>query len=172
MSRQLDQIIKRSLRNLADDTHVRNWCAKEHDWVNYFAHRYLLRECSPRGPFKELWQIGIDVAVPQPPGCGYKKQSVGRDLVIWSKCGDTCFDADWKASKHPLAILEWKVHRPRRPNRKVEHERAWLRAYCEWQPSVIAYAIEIDGRCSPTTLTCTRFSGLKENKQWLELMLC
>jgi hypothetical protein len=68
--------------------------------------------------------------------------------------------------------LEWKVHRPRLPNRKVEHERAWLRAYCEWQPSVIAYAIEIDGRCSPTTLACTRFSGLKENKQWLELMLC
>src|SRR5215211_258366 len=161
MSVKLDQIIKRSLRKLAEDAHVRSWCAKEHDWVSYFAHHYLLVECSPGGPLKKPGQIGIDVAVPQPPGLRVnQKQSVGRDLVIWPNCGDTCFDVDWKASKHPLAILEWKVHRPKHPNRKVEAERNWLRAYCKWQPSVIGYAIEINGRCSPATLGCTRFVGL------------
>jgi hypothetical protein len=168
---KLDQIIARSLRKLAEDTHVRSWCAKEHDWMNYFAHRYLLGECSPRGPLKEAGQIGLDVAVPQPPGCGYDKQSVGRDLVIWPKCGDTCFDVNWKASKHPLAILEWKVHRPGYPNRRVEHERVWLRNYCKWQPSVIAYAVEINGRCTPTTLDCTRFLASTENEDWLRLTL-
>jgi hypothetical protein len=167
----LDQIIERSLRKLAEDTHVLGWCAKEHDWVNYFAHRYLLLECSPRGPLKEPAQICIEVAVPQPPG--YPKQSVCRDLVIWPMCGDTCFDVKWRAFKHPLAILEWTVHRPRhrKPKRKVDGERAWLKAYGVWQPSVLTYAIEIDGRCSPTRLVCTRFLGLTENKQWLDLML-
>jgi len=165
----LDQIIERSLRKLAEDTLVRSWCAKERDWVNYFAHRYLLGECSPRGPLREPGQIGIEVAVPQP--LVYAKQSVSRDLVIWPMCGDTCFDVNWKANKHPLAILEWKVHRKRHRNREVENERAWLRAYCQWQPSVIAYAIEIDGECSPTRLVCTRFLGLTENEQWLELTL-
>ena len=48
---------------------------------------------------------------------------------------------------------------------------AWLRDYCKWQPPVIAYAVEINGRCSPTTLDCTRFLGLTENEDWLRLDL-
>jgi hypothetical protein len=89
MINKLDKIIERSLRRLAKDTHVRSWCAKENDWVSYFAHRYLLKECSPRAPLKEPTQLSIEVAVPQPQG--YKRESVRRDLVIWPKCGDTCF---------------------------------------------------------------------------------
>jgi hypothetical protein len=164
---KIDQIIERSLRKLAEDKHVRSWCAKERDWVNYFAHRYLAEECSRLGPLRELGQICIEVAVAQPPG--YEKLSVSRDLVIWPKCGDTCFDGDWKPRKHPLAILEWKVHRPRYRNRKVDEERIWLRAYCKWQPSVLAYAIEIDGTCSPSGLVCSRFFGSTENTHWLDL---
>jgi hypothetical protein len=33
MSRKLDQIIERSLRRLAEDTHVRSWCAKDNDML-------------------------------------------------------------------------------------------------------------------------------------------
>ena len=169
MIKELDRIIKRSLCQLAEDTHVWTWRAKERDWVNYFAHRFLIAQCSRGGPLSEPAQIGIEVGVPQPPG--YIKLGVSRDLVIWRACGDTCFDGDWIPRKHPLAILEWKVHRPTHPNRKVNHERAWLRAYCQWQPSVLAYAIEIDGRRSPTTLVCTRFLGSTEDNRWLELTL-
>src|SRR5574338_1224853 len=105
MSDNLDQIIKRSLRKLVRDIRVRNWCAKEHEWVNYYAHHYLSEECSQLGPLNELGQICIEVSVPQPRG--YEKKSVCRDLVIWSGCGQTAFggvweDRVWQACNHPL----------------------------------------------------------------------
>jgi len=162
---ELDHIVDRSLRQLAVDRHVLSWRAKERDWVNYFAHRHLIAQCSHDGPLTDPAQIGIEVGVPQPPG--YIKLGVSRDLVIWANCGDTCFDGDWIPRKHPLAILEWKVHRPGHRNRKVCHERA----YCGWQPSVLAYAIEIDGTRSPTQLTCSRFLGSTEDNHWLRLTL-
>jgi len=62
----LDRLIERCLRDLVADTHLLNWRAKERDWVNYFAHRYLIAHCCPDGPLKEPAQIGIEVAVPQP----------------------------------------------------------------------------------------------------------
>ena len=60
MSQALDQLVERSLRELASDTHVWSWQAKENDWVNYFAHKYLIQQCSPTGPLKEPGQIGIE----------------------------------------------------------------------------------------------------------------
>ena len=169
MIRRIDKIIERSLRRFAKDTLLSTWCAKERDWVNYYAHRYLMEECSRAGPLKEPGQICIEVRIPQPPQ--YKKLGVCRDLVIWPNVGDTCFTPDWKPGKHPLAVIEWKVHRPRHRNRQVDHEREWLRAYCRWQPSVLAYAIEVDGTCLPTTIVCTRFIGFSENRDWLRLNL-
>ncbi len=167
--RELDRIVERSLRQLAADTHVWNWSAKEHEWVSYYTFHYLVAQCSPAGPFKEIAQLGIEVAVPQPKP--YAKQSVRRDLVIWRERGETCFGEDWTACRHPLAILEWKVHRPGHSNRRVNKEREWLRAYCQWQPGVVAYAIEIDGRRSPITIICTRFLGSSEDHAWLQLTL-
>jgi hypothetical protein len=49
MIRELDRIIERSLRQLAEDTHAWSWRAKERDWVNYFAHRYLIGQCTRGG---------------------------------------------------------------------------------------------------------------------------
>jgi hypothetical protein len=173
--RQLDQIIERSLRELAADTHVRRWRAKENDWVSYFAHRHLLGQCSPRGPLKEAGQICIEVAVPQPSDRQkYKKPSVRRDLVIWPECGDACFGDDWSPCKHPLAIVEWTVyHRPKHKKKKhiFEKERQWLRDYCKEQRSVLGYAILIDGTCDPRQLRCSRFLGLTEDHRWLEFTL-
>lgn len=165
----LDEIIEHSLRQLANDTHVSNWRAKERDWVNYFAHRYLITHCAPDGPLKEPARIGIEVAVPQPPG--YIKPGVSRDLVIWKSCGDTCFDDDRVPRRRPLAILECKVHRPKHRNVKVGNEREWLRNYCTWQPSVVSYAVEVDGTRVPGQLVCSRFLGTAEDDHWLELSL-
>lgn len=173
---QLDRIIKRSLRLLAQDPHLRRWCAKENDWVNYFAHRYLIGQRSQRGPLRDVGQICIEVSVPQPRG--YQKPSVRRDLVIWSECGATafdgdCFDRSWDPSNHPIAILEWTVDRPGhcKSSVKVERERQWLRDYCQWQTSVLGYAIHVDGTCRPRTLCCSRFLGQTEDNKWLKLTL-
>ena len=171
---EIDRIVNSCLRQLVADTHVHAWCAKERDWVNYFAHRYLIRECSSIGPLREAAQIAIEVGVAQPLNPQYNRPTVSRDLVIWPAPGDTCWKGNyiggpWVPTHHPLAILEWKVHRLKHPNRKVPHERDWLQAYCQENQSVLAYAIEIDGRCSPRTLVCTRFLGRTEPKRWLEL---
>jgi hypothetical protein len=91
--------------------------------------------------------------------------------VIWQSCGDTCFDLNWLPCNHPLAIVEWKVHRPKHRNVKVSNERAWLRAYCQGQRTIVCYAIEIDGTRTPIKLVCSRFLGNNENKSWLELTL-
>lgn len=169
MNKRIDDTVETSLRALAADPHVHAWRAKERNWVNYFAHHHLLKQCHAAGPLIHPSQIGIEVAVPQP--AGYVKSTVSRDLVLWAECGATCWDDDWEPSNHPLAIMEWKVHRPGRRNPKVRHERAWLRAYCAWQPTVLAYAIEVDGRKTVATLSCTKFVGTTETPAWLELEL-
>lgn len=169
MNTSIDYIVEASLRALAADPHVHAWRAKERNWVNYFAHRHLLEHCKAAGPLSHPSQIGIEVAVPQP--AGYEKLTVSRDLVLWAECGATCWNDAWEPCNHPLAILEWKVHRPGHRNAKVSHERAWLRAYCAWQPTVLGYAIEVDGCSSVATLSCARFLGTTETPAWLQLEL-
>jgi len=165
----IDDIVGASLLAIASDPHVRQWRAKERDWVNYFTHRHLFEHCSAAGPLKHVSQIGIEVAVSQP--AGYEKLTVARDLVWWAEPGATCWNDTWEPCNHPLAILEWKVHRPGHRNVKVSHERAWLRAYCAWQHTVLGYAIEVDG-CSPVaTLSCARFLGATENLAWIRVDL-
>lgn len=164
---EVDRLVRKSFCQLAADPHVLKWSAKEHDWVSYFAFRFLLAECREDGPLKNPAQIGIEVCVPQPPG--YPKPTVCRDLIIWADVGTTCWDRNWTPCQHPLAIIEWKVHRPGRRNRDVQTEREWLRRYCEWQPHVLGYAIEIDGTKSHTSLTCARYLGIDIDTNWLSL---
>jgi hypothetical protein len=164
---EIDTLIKATPEQLADDDHARSWHAKERDWVDYYVHRYLMDQCSTDGPLKYSAKIGIEVGVPQPPK--YQKLAVSRDLVIWSEIGGTCWDKDWNPQKHPLAILEWKVHRPGRRNLKVNKERAWLRDYCQWQQTAVAYAVEVHGDKSVYPLTCTRFLGMNEDNPRLNL---
>src|ERR1039457_5442821 len=138
----IDSIITTCVRQLVADPHVRGWCGKEHNWVSYFTHRYLINQCRPDSILRELAQIAIEVGVAQPPE--YARPTVNRDLVVWAEPGSTCWNDQWSPSCHPLAIVEWKVHRPGHRNADVIKERLWLRQYCAWQHDVIAYAIEID----------------------------
>ena len=158
----IDAVVHRSLCGLAADSFIHGWYAKEHNWVSYFVFRHLLQECAPDGVLWDPAQIGIEVNVPQPPG--YPRPTVCRDIVIWPEAGMTCWKTEWSPAAHPLAIIEWKTHRGSRRNRRVKHERAWLRAYCNWQPSVVGYAVAIDVGESDVQLTCTRYCGDKESK--------
>ena len=163
--RSIDSLIANSLNALAADPLVSQWQAKENNWVSYFAFRYLVPRCRPDGPLSDPAQIGVEVSVPQPPK--RRTRGVRRDTVIWSKAGMTCWGDGWSACSHPLAILEWKVHRPGRKNKLVAKERQWLRDYCKWQPAVVAHAIDIDGSQQPPTIKCFRFLG-NDERLWLE----
>jgi hypothetical protein len=163
----IDSLIEQSLAALAADKHVQGWLAKEHDWVSYFAMQHLIPHCHPDGVLAYPAQIAIEGSVAQPPG--YAKSAVRRDLVIWPSVGMTCWSGEqWIPSRHPLAIMEFKVHRPRARNRQVDHEREWLRKYCALNPTVLAYAVTIDGSKQPTTITCDRFLGSDEQSNWLK----
>lgn len=165
--KQLDDLIAASLKAFAADTLGSRWCGKEHDWVNTYAHSYLLKECAPTGPLYDAGQVTIEVGVPQPPG--YTTLATRRDLVIWAHPGVSCWGEDWRPIHHPLAILEWKVHRLGRRNRKQPQEREWLRRYTQWQAAPVAYAVEINLDCTPSSLTCSRFHAGSEILEWLRL---
>lgn len=170
MHKALDQLVEQSLRRFARVALKEPWHGKEQDWVNRYAHGTLLKYCDPAGPLHDASQIGIEVGIPQPPDRTEKmKSAVRRDLIIWDKPESTCWDSDWKPVRHPLAILEWKVHRPGHRNPKVQKERKWLRWYCGWQQNVVAYAVEIDTAKNPIVLKCARFLGKSENESWLIL---
>lgn len=163
----IDQLLSECLRELAEDPHLCRWSGKERDWVNYFAHRHLLRRCGVDSVLRDPAQLGIEVSVPQPPG--FDRPAVCRDLVIWTEGGETCWNQMWEPTLHPLAIVEWKVHRPGHRNRQVEQERQWLRAYCAWQPETPGYAVEVDWNPSTLVISCTRFFGTTETVDWVSL---
>ena len=159
----VDTIVRRSLYSLAADPFVYGWYAKERNWVSYFVFRHLLEECGPDGVLRDPAQIGIEVNVPQPPG--YARPTVCRDIVIWPEAGMTCWETEWSPTAHPLAIIEWKTHREHHRNRDVKSERAWLRAYSKWQPTVVSYAVAVEVGKYGVSLTCTRYFG-GEELQW------
>ena len=171
---ELDQLIQDALKALAQDHHVAQWKAKETNWVSYFAFKYLVPRCRPGTTLSHTAQIGVEVPVPQLSKFGrravpFDRRTVRKDIVIWSIPGGTCWDDKWSASIHPLAILEWKVHRPPRKNPLVSQEREWLREYCMMNTSVLAYAIEVDGIRCPRAITCARFLGEAEDEKWFEI---
>lgn len=161
----LDDIIRQSLHTFASVTLGLDWHGKEHDWVNRYTFSHLLPLCSPTKPLHDPGQLGVEVGIAQPPG--YEKLAVNRDLVIWPRAGMACWNAEWKPVYHPLAILEWKVHRPRRLNRNQPHERDWLRRYSTWQPEVLCYAVEVTVLADRSTLRCCRFHAGNELADWL-----
>jgi hypothetical protein len=162
---ELDLLIENSLGALATDEHARNWNAKENDWVSYFTFRYLLQHCRSDGVIRHPAQIAIEVGVGQPKSYGAAK-AVRRDIVIWPEEGMTCWDKSWEPVRHPLAIIEWKVHRVGRKNRLVERERQWLRSYCREHLTIVCYAIEVDGTTDSRPITCSRFFGHDEIFDW------
>jgi hypothetical protein len=164
---EIDALLTSALTAFAADALGSRWCGKEHEWVNRFAHSYLLKHCAPNAVLHDPGQLTIEVGVPQPPG--YTKSGTRRDLVIWESLTPTCWNEEWVAVHHPIAIVEWKVHRPKRRNRDVLSERDWLRRYTEWQRDPVAYAVAIDLECTPESLVCSRFHAGDEQPEWLRI---
>ena len=168
MPKSFDCVVEETLDAFAAEVLNTDWCGKEHDWVNRYAHGCLLKRCSPGSEFFDPAQLAIEVGVPQPskmePGSSppvrrFTAAAVRRDLVVWREPGQTCWSADWNAVNHPLAILEWKVHRPRRKNRDQPHERKWLTSYSREHPAVYTFAVEVRLDEVPKRLDLFRFDA-------------
>lgn len=154
---QLDDVIRGALTDFASTSLHREWYGKEHSWVSLFAFSHLVKACREGTPLFDPGQIAIDAGVPQPPG--YTKSATRRDIVIWPQPGGSCWNLEGVACHHPLAILEWKVHRRGYRNREVAKERKWLVEYTRWQPRVLAYAIAIESGRLPVGMSASQYSG-------------
>jgi len=106
MKNPWQSVIERSLHGLDDFLKKSAWLGRENEVVNLFAHHFLVREISDKGPLTSISQISIEVAVPQVAGSG--KRYVRKDLVIWPRPMMTA----WPEGSIPAVIMEWKRDRP------------------------------------------------------------
>lgn len=166
-ARYLDGIVEESLRAFTRDVFREGWRGKEHDCVNRYVHGYLLNHCSQDGPLTEYTQIGIEVAVAQPPGFD-KRRSVRRDVVIWRKPNGTCWryaakDDPLVPDFHPASIIEWKVRR----GVPSEVDKAWLLAYSSSHMAFVGYAVTLDFSNRKFQLHVARIRRGVINVDWL-----
>jgi hypothetical protein len=119
------------------------WFAKERDCVNRFVMDHLVPFCSPGSPLKHPTQIGMEVAVKMPAGLGSRLSSP-KDVVIWDSPYGTCWSADMKPVRAPVAVLEWKCQRETGSKQNTDEDRAWLEAFCRESLGSTGYSVFLD----------------------------
>ena len=140
----LDPLLRATFQDFEAWLLENSWRGKEHDCVNLFVHKFLSHRVNPKGPIRDLTQVGIEVGVPQPASCGHRP-SARKDLVIWGKPGTVAWGADWTAVNVPAAIIEWKA--PRKiglPARISPYDLQWLQNYAMHYPAFRGYCVTVD----------------------------
>jgi len=99
--------------------------------VSYFAFGFLVRSCAVGAELYDPAQIGIEVRVPRPPCLGVKEE-ITKDLVIWARPGETCWEAPRRSGRFPLAVMQWKVNE----GGVSADDVAWLVALTTHEPDV------------------------------------
>lgn len=166
--RQLDRLIRETLTAFSEDLDGCSWWGKEHDFVNRYAHGFLMARCSPRSFLKHPTQIGIEVGVAQPKG--FLRPAARKDLVIWPKPWMSCWSQSWQAENHPIAVLEWKVKAKPRELRCDRHDENWLTAFSKLQPEFVGYAVTLSRtRPAAQKMCVTRFQRGSVDRNWLTL---
>ena len=167
MSEPLELTIRDSLAEFFSGIVSSGWHGREREAVSHFVFSYLLLRCG-RGELQHPGQLGIEVAVPGVPGLNPKPQ-VCKDVVIWRTPGDTCWDASGKATRAPLAILEWKCHRGAAAEGYSDHDKEWLRAFTERSPSTTGFLVRLYLRRRAPGLEAGLVTGGSVNERWLRL---
>lgn len=181
---QLDTIVGMSLASFYKDI-SQDWWGRENEMVNLYAWCHLAKQVREGTVLGDIGQIGIEVAVRQlptelllkiNPGRQRSKKDVRKDLVIWPSARMTLWMQS-KPSNKPLAIMEWKVNHfhnsaAHRKNRNdYQRDIEWLRQTSaqEDMPGFVGYAVLVEDRREPKTLTCARVHAGSVNERFLEL---
>jgi hypothetical protein len=101
----IDIFIRESLLDLREFISRTRWHGREREAVSLYAFGFLAARCKPEGPLRDPTQIGLDVAVRQPPG-PRRKALVCKDLVIWPDPAGNCWDDSSNPTRHPLVVIE------------------------------------------------------------------
>lgn len=128
--------IEAALRDLGGFLQESAWEGRENEFVNLFAHAFLLHP--KQGGAIQPGQIGIEVAVRQLRVEDDKtmKKVVRKDLVLWNRPNETLW-LKGEAVNDPAAVIEFKVNDHRKCSENVE----WLRAFTARFPSVLGYSV-------------------------------
>lgn len=86
------------------------------------------------------------------------RRSSCKDPVIWPDPAGTCWDKLGKATRRPLAILEWKA----RTEEISGYDETWLQQFSAKTPEFFGHAVSLDPKGTKTTMAVIRVrNGLK-----------
>jgi len=81
--RRIDRFLNKVLEEFSLRLKSNEWRGKEHDYINLFAHKFLIEKIEPGAAIEYPTQIGIECGVLQPKK--FIKKTARKDLVIWKK---------------------------------------------------------------------------------------
>jgi len=164
---QIDSLIRRALKDFVNDLGDCKWFGKEHDYVNRFAHGYLVPRCSPRSSFlRHPTQIGIEVAVRQNL---FTAPAARKDLVLWPQPWMSCWNRHRRPVHWPTAVMEWKIVLTKRPLRINTHDQKWLGDFAQ-SPYRVGFSVTLNRSESPTErILVSRFHRGRVIDEWLRL---
>jgi hypothetical protein len=166
---QIDLFLREALIAFTENFARVQWWGKEHDCVNRFVHGFLFPRCAQGLVLAHPTQVGIDVAVAQPPGL-FVRGSARKDVVIWPAAWMSCWNSEWQPVNHPVAVMEWKVIRGGGSLKCHAHDREWLHGFAQWQPRSVGYAVTLNHRRGAgEKILVTRFHRDRVDETWLHL---
>ncbi len=168
MTSELDKIIKKSLTEFSEHVRTSGWRGREREAVSYYVTGFLSKHVMQGTSFYDFSQAVIEGAVAQISDSG--KKHCNKDLLIWSKPGMTCWNDTWELVEVPLAILEWKVHRPKiNPFKEFnEHDLDWLSMFTAKNSGTIGITVALDIAAKPSVLYGALCTEGKHDLQWLK----
>jgi hypothetical protein len=158
----LDLVIRESLVNLVTDVFGGTWYGREREVVSLYAFGHLQALFREGSVLHHPAQIALDGAVPQLPGPD-RKDLVCKDVVIWPEQGMTCWNKDKEPVNFPIAIVEWKVNKPKVSQRDVK----WLCDFSAEKKHFVGYAVCLDLEQRQFRLSCTRVQLGRAQAEWL-----
>ncbi len=159
----LDRVVRRSLKGFLGYVKAKGWTGRENEAVSLYAFGFLQRECRPGALLRDPTEIGIEVGATDATNKGPNSQT-RKDLVIWRQPGANRWFPRGGRSE-PLAIIEWKVWRPRfRSGSSNANDKAWLANHCKRHPGTVGYAVWLVLRTRPPQVYVHRIDcdGVKE----------
>ena len=170
MATHVDQPVEAAARAFVKDVFSKpHWRGREHEAVSHFAFGFLQRECKPGTVLADAAQIVIGGCVPGVAELNPKGR-VNKDLVLWPQARMSCWDADWKVSHVPMAVLEWKVFRATtRPPRMSVYDLHWLEQFSRGRRDFVGYAVSLDLASRGWRLRAARVHDGRADQEWLTL---
>lgn len=128
-------VVHRTLSLFALEIRLKQWYGKEREALSYYAFAYLAKACKRGTELHDPGQIAIESRIPGGPLNA--KKEVCKDLAIWSKSGENCWDEKHESTRYPLVVMEWKAGSNRFSTYDLEH----LVSLCGQAPCMVGIAV-------------------------------